>query len=160
MCSEMPIYQPNVIPVGEREYRLEEHYHCTFFLSGHDLARLAIDKGFTYDGASVPRILWTLSGLTPDGLLRAASLVHDFIYVHKGKVPGVELCVQTVNSQGEVIGAGWRKKNRVKVSRRRCDAIFLDMMISAGMRRRKAYMAWIAVRLAGWVLWIRKPSSA
>lgn len=154
MCSEMPIYQPHVIPVRDRQYRLEEPYTCTFYVSGSwQLARLTIEKGFTYDGASVPRILWSLSGLTPDGLLRAASLVHDYIYINKGELPGVELCVQSVNSEGEVIGAGWRKQYNVKVSRRRCDRIFLKMMISAGMRRRKAYMAWVAVRLAGWVLW-------
>src|SRR5690606_37335397 len=51
------------------------------------LHRITVPAGFEHDGASVPRLLWTLSGAAPDGLHRAAALVHDFNYRHRGRLP-------------------------------------------------------------------------
>lgn len=49
--------------------------------------QLRIPKGFQYDGASVPRLLWSLTGLLPDGLIRSAALVHDVFYRFDGCPP-------------------------------------------------------------------------
>jgi hypothetical protein len=42
-----------------------------------------INSGFLYDGASIPRIAWSLLGVTPDGVHRAATLIHDYLYANK-----------------------------------------------------------------------------
>ncbi|MCP4595646.1 MAG: DUF1353 domain-containing protein [Neptuniibacter sp.] len=40
--------------------------------------RIIIPKGFVFDGASIPRILWAV--LSPTGLLLIQGLIHDFGY--------------------------------------------------------------------------------
>nr|BDD44368.1 hypothetical protein 20 [bacterium] len=45
-----------------------------------------VPKGFTYDGASIPRFAWSLLGLYPDGNLRGAATFHDWLYRSGGKI--------------------------------------------------------------------------
>lgn len=75
--------QPSNLPVADGTYRLLDTYHYCWDLNGQQ-SRITVPEGFTYDGASVPRLAWTLSGITPDGLIRAAALIHDWIYNHAG----------------------------------------------------------------------------
>lgn len=86
--------------------------------------------GFVSDGASVPRLLWWYS--PPDGMHRAAAIVHDFLYSCKGHRP---LLAPPILSRGT------------------CDNIFKDLMIRAGVRGRKAHAMWLAVRAFGWSPW-------
>ena len=46
-----------------------------------------IPKGFVWDGATIPRTLWTITGIDPFGWVNAASLIHDYIYIAEGKMP-------------------------------------------------------------------------
>lgn len=69
-----------------RSYILDTDYTYHWKIGGKHF-RITIPAGFKYDGASVPRVFWSVTGFLPDGLGRAAALVHDFIYVHKGKMP-------------------------------------------------------------------------
>lgn len=81
---------------------------------------ITVPSGFISDGASVPRIFWTL--FSPFGEYFRAALVHDFLYT----------------------GA-----NRV-YNRAESDRIFLEAMVEAGVpfiRRRLIYRA---VRVGGW----------
>lgn len=50
--------------------------------------RLIAPKGFEYDKASVPRLLWAIA--RPDGPWEGASLFHDRLYLFKGKLPAGE----------------------------------------------------------------------
>ena len=43
-----------------------------------DQQTIIIPKGFVFDGASIPRLLWGL--LSPTGLLLIPGLIHDFGY--------------------------------------------------------------------------------
>ena len=80
---------------------------------------IAVPNGFLTDGASVPRIFWSL--FSPFGDYFGAALVHDYLY-----------------STG----------NR-KFSRRESDRIFLEAMEDAGVSWIKRQTIYRAVRLGG-----------
>ena len=101
---------------------------------------LSVPAGYLYDGASVPRVFWSLIGLRPDGLIRAASLAHDALYrAAGGKKPEAwGGCVLT-NCNG----------NAVQVCRGEADWVLREFMRSAGMWRHRCGIAWAAVRIGG-----------
>ena len=68
-------------------YRLVEDYH---FEWGQPWMRKAlfVPAGFEYDKASVPRFLWGIA--RPDGPWDTASLLHDRLYLFRGKLPAGE----------------------------------------------------------------------
>jgi hypothetical protein len=86
---EMPILRPLIIPTKElgsiarmlkwfassRKWEVYEDF--TFDFEGH---QLVIPKGFVFDGASVPRLFWSV--LAPTGLLMVPGLLHDFAYMY------------------------------------------------------------------------------
>lgn len=154
-----PLVQPDILPVADRLYRLDEDYvYCWTIAAGEDNRfaepsevghqtryRIIVPAGFTYDGASVPRLLWTLTGIRPDGLIRAAALVHDWLYFYEGRLPPGSF--QYLNAQGQwenVIGR-W--------SRRDADRLFGRMLREAGVARRRRRWAYRAVRAFGWIPW-------
>lgn len=48
--------------------------------------RIIIPKDFVFDGASIPRFLWSIIGCPFSPRFRAAALVHDYLYsIHKGR---------------------------------------------------------------------------
>lgn len=51
----------------------------SFYLSNGIV--LTIEKGYTWDLSSVPRVFWVL--LPPDGDFQIASLIHDYLYEKK-----------------------------------------------------------------------------
>ena len=55
----------------------EEWYHTTDALEGGKKT-IVIPKNFVFDGASVPRLFWSL--FTPAGLLLVPGLIHDYAY--------------------------------------------------------------------------------
>ena len=130
----MMLKQPINLPIGRNKYRLEEQYQLNF--DGY--SRIVVPKGFVYDGASVPTGFYWI--LKRDGLCRAAALIHDFIYKHKGMN-----CVQTLN----------RKRNFVykEVDRKFADDLFYDLLLLAGVKKWKAKTAYRAVRMFGWYSW-------
>jgi hypothetical protein len=134
--------QPDITPIQHSKYRYrnDEDYTITIFVRGLPYF-ITIPAGFIYDGASVPRVLWSLSGLTPDGLIRAASLVHDWIYVHKG----------------EVLAMHKNIKYPLKLTRAQTDRIFLDHMANSGMGWWERNTAFAAVRAYGWTQWKKEP---
>ena len=88
--------------------------------------------GLMVDGASVPRLLWWM--YPPDGLYRAAALVHNFLY-------------QTL---------GCRKTVPLPLSRAESDGIFhAILMRTIGVTVHTARLMWSAVRLGGWLPWKR-----
>ena len=136
--------QPDIRPVTDRLYRLWSSYFYQWDLPSGATMRIIVPEGFTYDGATVPRLFWTLSGLYPDGLIRAAALVHDWIYVHKGRPPQ--------GSVQQIMNPGWTDISG-KWSRKDCDKLFRRMMIESGMDKKHTEMAYLAVRLGGGYYW-------
>lgn len=62
---------------SRRKWILLEDYYFKI----NDRITLLIKKGFIFDGASIPRIFWSL--LNPMGLYFIPALFHDFAYCYK-----------------------------------------------------------------------------
>ena len=118
-------YQPDMRPVRRGKYELMKDYAVIIITEDRNKKRLKIHAGFQSDGASVPRIAWSISGLTPDGMLRAGALMHDYLY----------------RIRGHFLSAPTKRKD--------ADKVFYDLMIAAGVARYRAWIAYRAVRLFG-----------
>jgi len=138
--------QPLLIPVSDSRYKLALDYHYSWTDSVTGLrCMLSIPQGFLCDGASVPRCAWTLSGLRPDGLIRAAALVHDFIYRRAGVfAAGDGLSAEVKNV--------WIPAART-FTRAETDNLFLRIMKEAGMGWCRRTLAYTYVRAVGWIAW-------
>ncbi len=121
----MALQQPICGVNPEGLYVLWEPYVYRF--GGQDIA---VPEGFVWDGASVPRGLWTISGIRKDGRIRAAALIHDFLYRNLGQATDA-LCF----------------------SRKGADKLFYTIMREAGMSWWRASRAYRAVRVFGWIAW-------
>jgi hypothetical protein len=116
-------------------YQLQEDYTVKVHQKGKEIS-ITVPKGYITDLASIPRIVWTLSGLTPDGLYRAAALVHDYIYgMH---LHGTEYSVLP----GSVI-----------LTRSECDSIFLELIKDSGESPWKYEAMFYSVRVFGWLFY-------
>lgn len=94
-----------------------------------DYFTIRIPKGFEYDGATIPRILWTFSGVTRFGYIETAALIHDYIYVNEGNVA-----------------------NR-KVTRKVADKLFVLHMKYLGYAWYQRVMAYVYCRVFGLIKW-------
>jgi hypothetical protein len=131
--------QPLIIPVSEREYELVEDYAYVWYIRGLRREIMAC-KGFRHDGASVPRLLWTLIGLRPDGLVRAAALLHDYLYRHGGVLPlGCMWVEQDMDPRP------WTRKD--------ADRLFARVMRESGVSKLKRRLAYLGVRVGGRRAW-------
>lgn len=75
------IVQPRFQMTDNKEVMLCEDYE--FFYNGKSFI---IKSGFTFDGATIPRFLWSILGICPFGWVLPAALKHDYIYVLEGKL--------------------------------------------------------------------------
>ena len=108
------------------------------------LNRITVPKGFRWDGASIPKIFWRIN-FKPDGKHRAAALVHDLIYIYKGKLPG-ELF------QAKYQSTDWHPQSG-SFSRSDADRMFGKLMKEAGVNKfYRGTMFWF-VRFFGWMFW-------
>jgi hypothetical protein len=139
--------QPLNVPIKShnRKYRLEKDWQCYWEEKGVRY-KLNILEGFEYDGASVPRILWSISDLTPDGVIRGPATLHDKIYDSKGRMGSNLYHFKDGN---------WRECDRV-FTRKDADDLFHAFMKPAGVKDRTRGVAYWAVRLFGWVAWRKK----
>ena len=112
--------QPLNIPISKNKYKLAESYIYR---------DITVPKDFVYDGASVPRMLWSIIGLRPDGLIRAAATVHDWLYSTSGVT-------------------GSRSYTRAE-----SDMIFYDLMVLAEISEGKCKVAYWAVKYFGKPSW-------
>lgn len=128
--------QPCIIPIKESGdlYRLQHDYKINLHNYGYYIT-ITIPAGFTYDGASVPRWLWSLTGLGIDGLHRAACLVHDYLYVQRGKIISFD-------------GA-----EKISLNREQVDMIFKQMLIDASIAEHRIAIAYKGVRWFGQSYW-------
>jgi len=136
--------QPDIIPLHKNSYyQLRGNYSYIWEKHGI-LYKLTVPSGFAYDGTSVPRILWTISGIYPDGIHRPASLIHDYIYHNKGVLP---YGIQFTNSNGEWIPSQGRW------DRRDSDRLFCRMLRELNVSKFKRRMMYISVRIFGYFWW-------
>ena len=131
--------QPDLRPIDSRKYYLAEPYRVQLVQDLEHLAILTVEKGYENDGASVPRLAWTLSGLRPDGLIRGPALVHDLLCEREGIVD--VFCPELSSNQNGMY--------RVAISSKNTHHLFWEMMVAAGMKEWRADLAWFAVRWFG-----------
>lgn len=84
---------------------------------------ISIKKGFDFDGASIPRIFWSIIGNPIIGKFNIAALVHDALYASQF------------------------------IDRKISDDIFLELMKIYKVGYLKRYLMYNAVRLFGWKSW-------
>ena len=70
--------------------------------------RITVKAGFDFDGASIPRALWSVFGNPLSGKFRIAALVHDVLYA--SQVLSKEVCDRIFLSLMEVHGVGYLKR--------------------------------------------------
>lgn len=140
MFTPEPLTQPDLRPISDREYRLHSDYEYVW-REGLARHRLFIPAGFVNDGASVPRAIWWL--IRPDGLIRAAALVHDYLYRYSGDLPVGAYTVDEMPMMGSA---------RV-FTRQEADDLFYQIMREAEVSAWKAWIAHKGVRLGGWRAW-------
>ena len=92
-----------------------------------------IPKGFTFDGASIPKFLRTF--FSPVGVLLIGGLVHDYMYKYTHCKP--------VSAKGALL----------VVDQKKADQIFRDINIEVNGFYFMNYLSYWSLRLGGWVAW-------
>lgn len=144
-------FQPNIIPIGSRLYVLADTWTYRWYpketLDVESL--ITVPEGFVYDGASIPRITWSLFGVTPDGVHRAAALVHDWIYTFDGDLPPGSVMRKITMADGSI-----KVLDTIdKWTRKDADRFFKKMLLETDMKRWKVECMYNAVRWFGWIKW-------
>lgn len=139
-----PAY-PDQQDLGKRVRYLTDHYVYEWDYNGvrH---RLTVYKGFTHDGASVPRFLWSF--FPPEPLDKAA-VMHDWLFHYGGFLPP--------GSHQRMVDGQWVNEGR-PWSRRDADRLFARMLREDpdGPSRCERRWAYRAVRCWGFRPWDRR----
>ncbi len=123
------IAQPLLVPLVYRGKELYQNLEDWTFTDSQGVVH-TVPKGLIVDGASVPRSCWWF--MPPDGLHRAGAFAHDWLYINKGRIDGMNF------------------------TRAECDTTFYNLMVAAGVSERRAGLAYRGVRLGGWSVWNRE----
>ena len=139
--TEMPDLKPIPIPrkdkgffigilmwlMGVRTWEITEDFHFKL----HGGMEYVIPKGFTFDGASVPKFLamW----LSPTGVLLMGGLVHDYAYKYA--------CLRHISGEP------------AKMTQNQADKLFRDICIEVNGFKFLNYLAYWALAVAGFVAW-------
>lgn len=99
---------------------------------GKRLIEFLIPIGFEFDLASIPRFLWSI--ISSFELSIAAPLIHDYLYRFEGNNKHHRATSPTPGLISQ------------RISRKRADEIFYDIMIMEGVPKWKAVAAFRAVR--------------
>ena len=71
---------PKSKPVTERMYELVEEYQAVIVVANR-IWNFRASPGYQWDGASIPRFAWTITGVYPmAAMIQAPSLIHDALY--------------------------------------------------------------------------------
>lgn len=130
------ISQPVNVPLYGSKYRLAQPYSYEWADSNGVLNRIIVNTGFINDGASIPRIFWTVFGLTPDGTIRAAALIHDFILVNRGRLK---------QAHQKFIMGQWVQTNEL-ITKKMADQLFYVLAVEGGVKKWKAKIAYLTLR--------------
>ncbi len=114
MHAQAPTLQ--AVP-GLRIQRVAEDWTC----SVDGVPRFTVPEGFCSDGASIPRLLWSVVGSPFDPKFSAAAIMHDWLY------------------------------RKTTIARKTADNVFLRLLLANGVHRFRARLMWCGVRLFGWM---------
>ena len=104
--------------LGENSWKLLEDYTLAT-----DKYEVTVKKGFDFDGASIPRILWSVVGSPMEGNYVPGAVIHDGLYASQ------------------------------KVSKTEADNIFLDLMKQSKVGYIKRTSMYLAVKMFGGKDW-------
>lgn len=142
-----PPTQPLVIPIlGVDDaplYRVIRTWNYHWEFEGRNF-QLTVPRDFECDGASVPRLLWTLIGVTPDGLHRAAAMAHDYLYRYAGRVP--------LGQHHELVRDRWMRVD-YPWSRKEADKLFARILRECGVGKVRRRLMYLGVRIGGGRSW-------
>src|SRR6056300_1720839 len=114
--------------LGVRKWRITKDFYYKI-----DGEWFVVPAGFEFDGASVPKFLATF--LSPVGVLLIGGLVHDYAYMY-----------------GTLLKKD-KKSTLGPISQKKADKIFRDINIENNGFVALNYLAYYALRLAGFVAW-------
>lgn len=140
-----PETQPDVVPVRDPAFLLGKPTYEVRTRWEYEWRGLSIVAlpGYQFDGASVPRLFWALTGYTPYGVHVAAALAHDIACDLEGCLRNGKLLGSPVApKRGEVSAFA-------VISSVDAAELFYDLMLASGVRRSKALIMWLAVRWFG-----------
>lgn len=141
--------QPDIRPINRKEYKLFTDWTYEWEEFGQK-SRININAGFVTDIASIPKFLWWLGSFQPDGLHRAAAVLHDALYQNRG-IFSVDDPAMGYQEYDPVLCI-WQDKDRT-FPRQECDRLFLKLMLEAGEDSKTASAMFWAVRACGWAAW-------
>lgn len=122
---------------------LTEPFYCQWVYKGQ-MRYLYIPEGYIYDGASIPRIAWSIIGIAPSGPIDAAAVAHDAPYrAMGGRKPEAWKGCLLVNENG----------NSVLTSREETDWVFLQFGREGGIKHHRIGIAHKVVRVFGKKYW-------
>jgi hypothetical protein len=119
-----------------------EPWLCRWLYKNNE-RKLFVPDGYVWDGASVPRIGWSIIGLTPWGLTDGPSLAHDPLYRTKGGRLDFDDGVTLTDN----------KNLRVTIDREEADFVFLAACVFAGINKTRSKLAYRIVRRFGAKHW-------
>lgn len=152
-CSSTPLgnievkraSQPDIRPVpNERiddfNYRLEQPWYFYFTIDGVEY-REDVPVGWMTDGTSVPRSIWSVFGITRDGLERGAAWGHDWLYTNRGSI----YCERIKDD-------AWMPVY-VKLTREDVDNIFYQTLLDLKLSEKRSQLMFDGVRKFGGNAW-------
>ena len=124
---------------GRMQMELLDNYMQIF----EDGSKCVVPKGYITDGASIPKIAWSIVGSPYSRPYLYAAIVHDFRYEAHGHV----------NSLKYLKSPSARELVKLEVAnpltRRECDLGFLEGLHKTPEPKRRVYAMYIAVRVGG-----------
>jgi hypothetical protein len=117
---------------ASKDYEVQVDYAYDM---GH--CKITVPKGFIYDRASIPAIVWPI--ISPDSLGNVAPLLHDYLYRHGGKLPKTQVNPYRTFTREET------------------DNLFLELMTKCEVTRWRRLAAHQAVRTFSGFAWKDSP---
>lgn len=145
--------QPSITPITSKLYSLD--YNTTYEWIGTYKNKTAyfqmfIPAHFIYDGQSVPRWAWSITGMRPDGMARQPASHHDPNYWTKGGKTHPELGIKI-----------WMDGRPVRLGRKAADQLYRASYISCCPKEeRKARFGYWILRNCAMFHWGRVPKWA
>ena len=96
------------------------------YVYNHKNTLITIPKDFIYDGASIPKILWSITTAPFTSSVDNAACVHDYIY---------------------------SKECTLDIDRKAADTILYDILLENGIDKVRATLAFFVVRIFGQFSW-------
>lgn len=137
---------------GTCRYELVQEFN--YYREENKDSLINVPKGLVTDLASVPRIFWNI--IPPNGPYTKPAILHDYLCnmntltreLEKGKQDGSKI-INGVSLPNKSHFLVWDKEvsKDVVISRKRCDRIFLESMLSTNCGKFRSYLMYSFVRL-------------